>query len=135
MTFNFSEKRAPRRRFTCEYIRTFTTSSCRFYMRSAFLIKLRVVYYGAATLSRYRSTIKLFLKILFLRQLVFGTYSRKSLWWVLFMVNPLRANPTKWSNTLKQFVRNLTTRSWSVFDHFLKLTLKGLSCSLKTADL
>ena len=33
--------------------------------------------------------------------------------------NPLSANPTKWSNILKQL---------SVFDHFVILALKGLSC-------
>ena len=42
------------------------------------------------------------------------------------MINPLSANPTKWSNTLKQFVGNLPTKCLSVFDYFLKLTLKGL---------
>ena len=31
-------------------------------------------------------------------------------------VNPLSANPTKWSNTLKH----------TLFDHFVKLVLKGL---------
>ena len=36
-------------------------------------------------------------------------------------LNALSANPTKWSNTLKQFVGNL-----SLFDHFVKLALKGL---------
>ena len=41
--------------------------------------------------------------------------------------NPLGANPTKWSNTLKQFVGNLPTNCLSVFDHFVKLALKGLS--------
>ena len=40
--------------------------------------------------------------------------------------NPLSANPTKWSNTLKQFVGNLPTNCLSVFDHFVKLALKGL---------
>ena len=39
---------------------------------------------------------------------------------------PLSANPTKWSNTLKQFVGKLATNCLSVFDHFVKLTLKGL---------
>ena len=34
-----------------------------------------------------------------------------------FIFNPLSANPTKWSNTLKQFV---------VFDQFVGLLLKGL---------
>ena len=40
--------------------------------------------------------------------------------------NPLSANPTEWSNTLKQFVGNLPTICLSVFDHFVKLALKGL---------
>ena len=45
-------------------------------------------------------------------------------------VNPLSANPTKWSNTLKQFVDILPTNCLSVFDHFMNLALKGLkSCS------
>ena len=33
-------------------------------------------------------------------------------------INPFSANPTKWSNTIKQFV---------VFEHFVILTLKGLT--------
>ena len=41
-------------------------------------------------------------------------------------VNPLSANPEKWSNTLKQIVGNLPTICLSVFDHFMNLTLKGL---------
>ena len=40
---------------------------------------------------------------------------------------PLNANPTKWSNTLKQFAGKLPTNCLSVFDHFGKLALKGLS--------
>ena len=40
--------------------------------------------------------------------------------------NSLSANPTKWSNTLKQFVGNLPTNCLSVFDHFVILALKGL---------
>ena len=44
-----------------------------------------------------------------------------------FCINPLSANFTKWSNTLKQFVGKL-----SVFDYFVGLALKGLtSASLK----
>ena len=42
-------------------------------------------------------------------------------------VNPLSVSPTKWSNTLKQFVGNLPTNCLSLFDHFVKLALKGLS--------
>ena len=41
-------------------------------------------------------------------------------------VNPLSANPTKWSNTLKRFVGKLPTNCLSVFDHFVKLALNGL---------
>ena len=40
--------------------------------------------------------------------------------------NPLSANPTKWSNILKQFVDNLPTNCLSVLDHFVKLALKWL---------
>ena len=45
---------------------------------------------------------------------------------------PLSANPTKWSNTLKQFVGNLPTNCLSVFDHFVGLALKGLIQSPST---
>ena len=39
-------------------------------------------------------------------------------------------NFTKWSNTLKQFVGNLSTNCLSVFDHFVGLTFKGLRLEL-----
>ena len=42
------------------------------------------------------------------------------------ILNPLRANPTKWPNTLKQCVGKLSTNCFSVFGHFVKLALKGL---------
>ena len=42
------------------------------------------------------------------------------------VINPLSANPTKWSNTLKQFVGKLETNCLSVFDHFVGLVLKEL---------
>ena len=41
-------------------------------------------------------------------------------------LNPLIANFTKWSNTLKQFVGQLPTNCLSVFDHSVGLALKGL---------
>ena len=41
-------------------------------------------------------------------------------------INPLSANPTKWSNTLKQLVGNLPANCLSVFDHFVGLALKVL---------
>ena len=43
--------------------------------------------------------------------------------------NPLSVNPTQWSNTFKQFVGKLTTDCLSVFDHFVRLALKGISIS------
>ena len=45
---------------------------------------------------------------------------------IVFLLNPLSANPTKWSNTLKQFGENLPTNCLNVFDHFVKLALKRL---------
>ena len=42
------------------------------------------------------------------------------------VLNPLSANPTKWSKKLKQFVGNLATNCLSVFDHYVGLALKGL---------
>ena len=43
-----------------------------------------------------------------------------------FASNPLSANITKWSNTLKQFVGKLPTNCLSVFNHFVRLALKKL---------
>ena len=45
---------------------------------------------------------------------------------VKFSLNLLSANPSKWSNTLKQFIGKLPTNCLSVFDHFVKLAPKGL---------
>ena len=42
------------------------------------------------------------------------------------ILKPLSANPTKWSNTLKQSVDNLPTNGLNVFDHFVGMALKGL---------
>ena len=41
-------------------------------------------------------------------------------------LSPLSANPTKWSNTLKQFVGKLPMNCLSVFDQFVILALKVL---------
>ena len=47
------------------------------------------------------------------------------------MLIPLSANPTKWSNTLKQSVVNLPTNCLNVFDQFVGLTLRGLKTVLE----
>ena len=39
---------------------------------------------------------------------------------------PLSTDPTKQSNTLKQFVGKLSTNCLGVFDYFVKLAFKGL---------
>ena len=44
----------------------------------------------------------------------------------IVIINPLSANRTKLPNTLKQFAGKLPTNFLSVFDHFMKLRLKGL---------
>ena len=78
---NLVKKIPPGRRFTCKYIRTFSVFTGRSYTSSAFLIKLTVAYYRAATLLRRWYTThffqkkKDFLSSYFLRELVFGTYS------------------------------------------------------------
>ena len=41
-------------------------------------------------------------------------------------LNPLSANATKWSYTIKQFAGKLPLNCLSVFDHFVGLVLKGL---------
>ena len=46
---------------------------------------------------------------------------------LLFRFISLSANPTKWSNTLKQFVGNLLANCLSVFKLFVELALKGLT--------
>ena len=50
-------------------------------------------------------------------------------------INPLSTNPTKWSNTLKQFVGKLLMNCLSVFDYFVKLVLKGLKTHGKESNL
>ena len=42
------------------------------------------------------------------------------------IINTLSVNPTKWSNTLKEFVGKLPTNCLSVFDHFVGLALKKI---------
>ena len=44
---------------------------------------------------------------------------------IMSLPNPLSANPTKWSNALKQFIGELPTNCLSVVDHFLGLAIKG----------
>ena len=43
------------------------------------------------------------------------------------LLNLLSTNPTKWSNTLKQFVGKLPTNCFTIFDHFVGLAPKGLT--------
>ena len=44
---------------------------------------------------------------------------------IINLIDPLSANPTKWANTLKQFVGSLPTSCLSVFDQSVGLALKG----------
>ena len=49
----------------------------------------------------------------------------------VILIKPLIANPTKWSNTLKQFFGKLPTSCLNLFDHFVGLALKGLKFILQ----
>ena len=60
------------------------------------------------------------------RQLLLLRFDYPSYRNLYFVMNHLSANPTKWSNTRKQFVEKLPTNGLSVFDHFLGLALKEL---------
>ena len=59
------------------------------------------------------------------------TMSLMSFWCFYFEniqnIDPLSANPSKLSNTLKQFVGKLPKNCLSVFDHFVGLALKGFT--------
>ena len=44
-----------------------------------------------------------------------------------YIINPVRDNPKKWSDTIKQSVGNLPTNCLNVFDHFVWLVLKRLA--------
>ena len=48
---------------------------------------------------------------------------------IMLKFNPISANPTKWSNTPKQFVGNLPANYLNLFDHFMGLGFKGLKNS------
>ena len=54
---------------------------------------------------------------------------------VTWLINPLSANPTKWSNTFEQFVGNLAANCLSVFDHFVGLVLKGLKTKMNKKEI
>ena len=62
----------------------------------------------------------------YLRGPVFSLRDRlQILFLILSKYEPSSANPTKWSNTLKQFVAKSPTNGLSVVDHFVGLALKG----------
>ena len=51
---------------------------------------------------------------------------RPNMYMTKLYVKPLSTNPTRRSNTLKQFIGKLSTNCLSVFDHFVRMGLKGL---------
>ena len=64
---------------------------------------------------------------LYFSEFSFPSFLRISQLFVFLVLNPLSANATKWSNTLKQLVGKLPTNCLGVFDHFVILALKELS--------
>ena len=65
---------------------------------------------------------KFFQRSVFCKRLIYVT--------LICNLKPLSVNSTKWPNTLKQFVGKLPTNCSGKFDHFVKLTLKGLKQQL-----
>ena len=66
------------------------------------------------------------LNMLLLDEIKINWYKYHFLQFLTISLNLLSTNPTKWSNTLKQFVGKLPANCLSVFDHFVILALKGL---------
>ena len=59
---------------------------------------------------------------------IFRGYRKRPVEWnELMTVNLFSDNPTKWSDTLKQFVGSFPTNCSCVFEHFVGLALKGLN--------
>ena len=54
-----------------------------------------------------------------------GKIFEKCIWMSLYYINPLSVNPTKWSNTPKQFVATVDVLFENVFEYFVGLALKG----------
>ena len=81
---------------------------------------------------QHRCFLVKFLK--FLRIPLFKNICEQLLLYIMLeRINPLSANPPKWSNTFEQYVGKLPTSCLSVFDHFVGLALKGLSYQLISA--
>ena len=57
----------------------------------------------------------------------FNIFSSRKISDAFTIFNPLSVNPTKLSNTVKQFICNLLTDCLSVFDQFVGLALIGLT--------
>ena len=54
---------------------------------------------------------------------------------LLVRLNPLSTIFLKWPNTVKQFVGKLPTNCLSVFGHFKKMVLKGITINLKLLNI
>ena len=82
-------------------------------------INKHFTYLPCAYLKKVKDDIYKILGILFLCEDEYaGKFSKSALVYI-----PLNAKPSKWSNTLRQFVTNLPTNCLSVFDHFGGLML------------
>ena len=63
-------------------------------------------------------------------RIVYAVYNNYESSFDELRLNPLTANPTKRSSTLKQFVGKLQANDLSEFDHFVGLALKRLKITL-----
>ena len=83
------KKKPPLRMFTCEYIRTFGSSRERSCMSSVFFDKIQGCvlqrWSFIKTLVHYRLFSQKRLSLFFFKQLVFGTFPKNNLWWILFI--------------------------------------------------
>ena len=76
---SFNEKKPAPKTFTCEYTRTFSASTRRSYISSVFFHKTEGCVLQGCNFIKKLVHHRLFSRNIFLRQLVFGTYSKKYL--------------------------------------------------------
>ena len=81
----------PSKNFSCNYIKIFSALLLKYLTGAPFLIKLLAVHYSA-TGHNFTKTLtdrRIFLKLFFLRQLIFGAYSEENLCLSLLIVKLL----------------------------------------------
>ena len=124
LDFQLQGKKAKSSRFTCKYFRTFNASTGRSYMSSAFLIKLGIVYYRAATLLRRWSIIDFFLKKKTFS--LFIPFTAVGIWYIFQKISVVSFFYSKFAGTFSKAIMvlisiTLTTQQIASKTYFLEV--------------